>query len=283
MTGGSPLTLVARPSYQDGDGPISAVGESVPSDVQRQLDSLRGIASGVAHDLKNILQIIDSCTDLVSAAVGPNAWRLRLGELAGPDVVGADLKNIQLAVNRGVDLSNQLLALAGGEAAFPGRVEMGTVIGEVAGILRRTLVEGTELVTTVEPGIWPLSLLPGTLEQVLLNLAANARYAMKWGGTLTIEAENVPGCRRDQRRVRLQVSDTGVGMSAETMSHVLEPFFTTKPSGEGTGLGLASVGRIVTAARGTIEMASERGKGTTVTITLPTHRGPAVPLTIARV
>jgi hypothetical protein len=120
-------------------------------------------------------------------------------------------------------------------------------------------------------GTWPILFDPSQFEQVLLNLAVNARYAMKGGGILTIAAENVleslPGHGRGL--VRIRVSDTGLGMSPDTMSHAFEPFFTTKPTCEGTGLGLASAYGTITGAGGTIEIDSELGRGTTITIDLP--------------
>jgi hypothetical protein len=145
-------------------------------------------------------------------------------------------------------------------------------------LLRRTLGEHIDLVTILEPHLWVVKADPGQLEQVLVNLAVNARDAMPVGGHLTIDTGLVPADDSSVlvseglgpgAYVRIRVSDTGTGMPREVIEQAFEPFFTTKPSGQGTGLGLATVYGIVVQAGGTVQIFSEPGLGTTITILLP--------------
>jgi CheY-like chemotaxis protein len=154
-------------------------------------------------------------------------------------------------------------------------------------MLRRTLGEHIELVTSLAGDLWPVLADPGQLEQVLVNLALNARDAMPAGGTLTIDTSNITvdddtiaggSQARKGRNVRLRVGDTGTGIPADVGQHVFEPFFTTKPDGGGTGLGLATVYGILTQADGDIRIYSESGHGTTFTITLPITAEAAAPV-----
>jgi CheY-like chemotaxis protein len=157
-------------------------------------------------------------------------------------------------------------------------MNINSVVMELAPLLQRTLGEHIELIASPGPDLWPVMIDAGQLSQVLTNLAVNSRDAMPKGGKLTIDAENVdvdlafaaarpslePG-----RYVRLRVSDTGSGMDKNTLEHAFEPFFTTKPRGQGTGLGLATVYGIVTQAGGHIDVYSELGLGTRVSVLLP--------------
>ncbi len=185
------------------------------------------------------------------------------------EAVRSDVDQILLAVERGAELAFRLLAFAGREVFQPRALNIKSVVDEVAALLERSLGEHVELVVTVNEQTWPILFDPGLLEQVLLNLAVNARYALADGGTLTIEADNIPGHGPASNHVRIRVTDDGVGMSADTLERVFEPFFTTKPLGEGTGMGLASSYGLITRAGGTIGIESEPGHGTTVTIILP--------------
>jgi len=152
-------------------------------------------------------------------------------------------------------------------------------------MLRRTIGENVQLVTSMSAGLWPVLADPGRMEQVLVNLAVNARDAMPGGGTVTIDTANVTvdansvaggSPAREGRNVRLRVSDTGTGMPPEVAAHAFEPFFTTKSKGAGTGLGLATVFGILSQADGHIQIYSEHEKGTTISITLPvTDEAPA--------
>jgi CheY-like chemotaxis protein len=157
-------------------------------------------------------------------------------------------------------------------------VALNDVVGDMEQLLRRTLGEHIELNVSGAAGLWPITADPGQLEQVLVNLAVNARDAMPSGGTLAIETTNVevdedyasgrPGLTPG-RYVRLRVSDTGTGMDPVVVQHAFEPFFTTKPKGEGTGLGLATIYGVVTQAGGQAQIYSEPGVGTTLTTLWP--------------
>jgi CheY-like chemotaxis protein len=211
---------------------------------------------------------------------GGNDSRCRAGP--GParhlESATADLGQVKKAAERAAGLTHQLLVFARREVIRPQVLDLDTVITAVEELLRRTIGEHVELVASLAGDLWPILADPGQLEQVLVNLAVNARDAMPAGGTLTIDTSNITvdadtiagGSRaRKGRNVRLRVSDTGIGMPADVAAHVFEPFFTTKPDGGGTGLGLATVYGILTQADGDIRIYSEPGHGTTLTITLP--------------
>jgi CheY-like chemotaxis protein len=170
------------------------------------------------------------------------------------------------------------LAFARREVIRPQSLNVNAVVGELEPLLRRTLGEHIEFITSLDKALWPALMDPGQLEQVLTNLAINARDAMPKGGRLVIDSENVdvdityaagrtglaPG-----RYVRIRVTDTGTGMDAATLQRVFEPFFTTKPKGQGTGLGLATTYGIIKQAGGDVSIYSEVGVGTRVHVLLP--------------
>jgi PAS domain S-box-containing protein len=238
----------------------------------RRLESLGQLAGGVAHDFNNLLGVISSyaafAADEVRPAAGTEPWSSVL----------ADIEQVQLAAERASGLTHQLLAFARREVVQPRVLSLNKVVTGVLTLLRRTLGEHVELLTELEQGLDLVLADPGQLEQILVNLAVNARDAMPGGGTLAIETSNVrvdaayaadranlaPG-----RYVGLKVSDNGSGMSAEVIGRALEPFFTTKPKGQGTGLGLATSYGIVTQAGGDLRIYSEQGLGTTITVLLP--------------
>jgi signal transduction histidine kinase len=251
--------------------------ERLQAQAQR-LESLGQLAGGVAHDFNNLLAVILNYVSFVSEEVAAAT------AVAGPDPAShleaaqADLAQIKMAAERAAGLTHQLLVFARRDVIRPKVLDLGAVITSVEEMLRRTLGEHVELVTSLAGDLWPVLADPGQLEQVLVNLAVNARDAMPAGGTLTIDTSNVTvdadaiaggSQARKGRNVRLRVSDTGTGMAAEVAQHVFEPFFTTKPDGGGTGLGLATVYGILTQADGNIRIYSEPGTGTTFTITLP--------------
>ncbi|BCJ49194.1 hypothetical protein Asp14428_06690 [Actinoplanes sp. NBRC 14428] len=194
-----------------------------------------------------------------------------------------DIQQILRAARRGGDLTRQLLAFARQEVTRPQVLELTQVVRGVEDMLRRSIGEHITLnVHLADCG--PVLADPGQLEQVLVNLAVNARDAMPSGGTLTIETGSVL-VDSDYRvqgppvpageYARLRVSDTGTGMPRDVIDRVFEPFFTTKPQGQGTGLGLAMVYGIVTGAGGTVNIHSEEGMGTTISVLLPiTNRQP---------
>jgi signal transduction histidine kinase len=241
----------------------------------QRLESLGQLAGGVAHDFNNLIAVILSYTNFVSEELavppGPD-WPQRL------ESARSDLVQIRLAAERAASLTRQLLTFARREVVRPQVLDLDHVIIAVREMLRRTLGEHVELVTVLAGDLWPVLADPGQLEQVLVNLAVNARDAMPGGGTLTIETSNIVvdaetvagGSKaRQGKNVRLRVSDTGTGMTAGLIEHVFEPFFTTKEKGAGAGLGLATVYGILVQAEGQIQIYSELGVGTTFSITLP--------------
>jgi PAS domain S-box-containing protein len=237
-------------------------------DRAERLASIGELAGGIAHDFNNILCLIAPYAEMVADAITPEAVAARATDRDHWTAVRADVDQILLAVERGAELAFRLLAFAGREVFQPRALDVKSIVNEVAALLERSLGEHVEMVVNVGPETWPILFDPGLLEQVLLNLAVNARYALATGGTLTIDTENVLGST-GSKFVRIRVADDGVGMTADTLQRVFEPFFTTKPLGEGSGMGLASAYGMVTGAGGTIEITSVPDLGTTVTIVLP--------------
>jgi two-component system cell cycle sensor histidine kinase/response regulator CckA len=231
----------------------------------QRLESLGQLAGGIAHDFNNLLAVIlNYASFIVEDAAG-----------TPPSV---DAEQIARAARRGSDLTHQLLAVARREVIRPRPLNLNTVVTEVHQMLDRSLGEHIALTVRTTAGLPSVMADPGQLEQVLVNLAVNARDAMPTGGRLTIDtaqvdvdAEHAAGRAGLPlgRYVRLRVSDTGTGMPKEVIDKAFEPFFTTKPSGQGTGLGLATVYGIITQAGGTVQIYSEPGIGTTFTMLLP--------------
>ena len=238
----------------------------------QRMESLGKLAGGIAHDFNNILAIIVNYTEFAAE------------ESAGNPAVRADLEHVRTAADRAMNLTRQLLTFTRGDTIQPQDVDLNAAIAEVRAMLERTI--GEDIALYARPCEQPLTVHgdPGQLQQVLLNLAINARDAMPDGGTLVIEADaaeldgdelNMQPAVAAGSYARLQVSDTGEGMSAEVARHIFEPFYTTKPRGKGTGLGLATVYGIVTEAGGSINVFSELGVGTTFRIYLPVASGAA--------
>jgi len=241
----------------------------------QRLESLGQLAGGVAHDFNNLLGAIVNYAALAEREVadatrgdGGDRWQR----------VRRDLEQIQLAAERGSRLTHQLLSFARREIARPQVVSLNDTVREVERLLQRTLGEHIELDTSLAEDLRPTLVDPGHLEQVIVNLAVNARDAMPEGGTLRIRTDNVelaepvdPGQRGSPvgECVRLRVSDTGTGMSPDVAGRVFEPFFTTKPEGEGWGLGLATAHGLLTQAGGTIRVRTAPGQGSTFDIFLP--------------
>ncbi|MEN3361806.1 MAG: hypothetical protein V7637_5788, partial [Mycobacteriales bacterium] len=241
----------------------------------QRLESLGQLAGGVAHDFNNLLGAILNYAafveeELTAAAVLPG------GQSWIP--VCKDVEQIRRAAERATNLTHQLLAFGRREIVQPRVLDLNAIVTDVEQLLRRSLGEHIELTTSLADDLWPVFADPGQLEQVLVNLAVNARDAMPQGGTLTIDTANLDvdadyaagqhGVKAG-RHVRLRVSDTGTGMPRHVLDRVFEPFFTTKPKGEGTGLGLATIYGIVTQADGHAQIYSEPGLGTTFTALLP--------------
>jgi PAS domain S-box-containing protein len=238
----------------------------------RRLESVGQLAGGIAHDFNNILGVIMNYAEFVADELEPDSR------------AHGDVEEIRRAAERAAALTRQLLIFSRREVVKPEILDLIRLIGELENLLRRALGERVELDVVLDDELWAIEADPGQVEQVLVNLSVNARDAMPEGGRLLIEAENAelddefaymhpdtaPG-----RYVRLKVSDTGIGMDAETADRAFEPFYTTKS--DGTGLGLATVYGIVTGAGGRIDVYSEPGIGTTIKVHLPATAVVAAP------
>jgi len=240
----------------------------------QKLESIGRLAGGVAHDINNVLTVVLSYSDLVDAGLGKS------------HPLQAQLRQIRKAAERASNLTHRLLAFARKQIVEPRVINLGELAQNLDGMLRRLIGEDVELLTVTSPNLWSVKADPHQIEQVLVNLAVNARDAMPQGGTLRIETTNVvvdePFARRHPTlqvgdHVRLSVSDTGVGMDEHVMQHMFEPFFTTKEPGKGTGLGLATCYGIVQQLGGVIYPESELGKGTIFSVFIPRVDLPAEP------
>jgi PAS domain S-box-containing protein len=238
----------------------------------QRLESVGQLAGGVAHDFNNLLAVISNYAAFVGEAVATD------GLLVDRQSVCDDVRQIQLAAGRAAELTHQLLAFARRDVVQPRPLDLNEVITRVEQLLIRTLGEHVILKADLAPRLCAVLADPGQIEQVLVNLAVNARDAMPSGGTLVVQtsvaeidefhAAGRVGLPSGQYAC-VKVSDTGVGMPRDVVDRAFEPFFTTKPKGEGTGLGLATVYGIVTQAGGYVQIYSEPDIGTTVTILLP--------------
>jgi PAS domain S-box-containing protein len=240
----------------------------------RQSERLEGIgrlAGGIAHDFNNILAVVMNYSQFVEDT------------LPAESEVRDDVVQIRLAAERGATFTRQLLTFAHRGAVNPQDVQLNTVISDLRTMLRRTIPQSVKIDLQLAPDLWTTRIDVGQLEQLLLNLIVNAADAMPDGGTVLVETANVelnglgptastltPG-----RYVRLEVTDTGLGMSKEVVARAFEPFFTTKPQGKGTGLGLATAYGIVQQAEGGIAIQSVVAQGTTVRVHLPAQVGVA--------
>jgi len=267
---------VYRTTTADGGFVVSSVdvtqrarAEAMFRQIQK-MESIGQLTGGVAHDFNNLLQIVASNIDLVRASPDDprNPQRLDLA------MAGAE---------RGARLTRQLLAFARRQPLEPRPTNLGRLVGDMTEMIRRSLGEAIEVETVTAGGLWSAMADPGQMENAILNLAINARDAMPDGGQLTIEVANasldetyaadhsevMPG-----QYVMLAVSDTGMGMTPEVVARAFEPFFSTKPDGQGTGLGLSQVYGYAKQLGGHVKIYSEPGHGTTVKMYLPRTRQP---------
>lgn len=237
----------------------------------QKMEAIGKLTGGVAHDFNNLLQIIRGNLELL------------VRDVAGNDRAERRVHNALTGVVRGAKLASQLLAFGRRQPLEPRPLNLGRVIRELDDMLQRALGEGIELEAVTAGGLWNCLADPTQVENAILNLAINARDAMNGSGKLTIEAGNasldddyiaqhsdvLPG-----QYVMIAVTDTGCGIPADTLEQVFEPFFSTKPEGEGTGLGLSMVYGFVKQSGGHVKIYSEVGHGTTVRLYLPRTRRP---------
>jgi two-component system, cell cycle sensor histidine kinase and response regulator CckA len=236
----------------------------------QKMEALGRLSGGIAHDFNNLLGVIIGYTDVLEVPLIEEELRFK------------SVREIKKAGQRAASLTRQLLAFSRQQVLEPKVLDLNVVVADVEKMLRRVIGEDIELITRLGTSLGRVMADQGQIEQVIMNLAANARDAMPNGGRLTIETANVkldettvpqaPEARRGPY-VLLSVSDSGIGMDTETQAHIFEPFFTTKERGRGTGLGLATVYGVVKQSNGYIEVSSEPAKGTQFKIYLPLVEG----------
>jgi PAS domain S-box-containing protein len=276
-TGRLSSLMLNLPSIEEARAALAAKEEATTQLQHAQkMEALGKLAGGVAHDFNNRLLIIIGCTELLRRELPAGS----------PLVDSADM--VLTSAQRAADLTRQLLAYSRHQVLAPESFDLNEAVERMRQMLARAMGEHVRLTTTLEARN-PVFSDPGQLEQVILNLAINARDAMPGGGTLTLATADRTvlaggdgggggggdGALAPGHYVTLSITDTGVGIPAEVLPRIFEPFFTTKPVGQGTGLGLSMVEGIVKQSRGSVRVSSRIGRGTTFTITLP--RGGALP------
>lgn len=244
----------------------------------QKLEAIGRLAGGIAHDFNNILTAIMGYSALLQAGLGER------------DPLRLEVEEIKKAVRRASSLIQQLLAFSRRQVLQLKVLDLNAVVMNIQQLLQRLIGEDIELVILPAPALRHVKADPGQIEQVLMNLALNARDAMPKGGKLTIETANVTVDEAFARRhlispgpyAMLSVTDTGLGMDADIQAHIFEPFFTTKEPGKGTGLGLATVYGIVKQSGGNVFVYSEPGRGATCKIYLPRVDEPLTALEAAK-
>ena len=233
----------------------------------QKMEAVGRLAGGIAHDFNNVLTTIIGYSDLVLGSPEGST---------GP--VAEDLTEIKAAAQRASALTKQILAFSRRQALRPQVLSLNRIVSDIERMLARTIGADIQLITKLDPDPWLVDVDEHQFVQILLNLAVNARDAMPRGGTLTVETANVDldeaFCQthpdaQPGSYVMVAVTDTGTGMDEGTLAHAFEPFYTTKPTGEGTGLGLATVYGVVAQSGGHTYVESELGRGTRFTIYLP--------------
>ncbi|MFL5082035.1 MAG: PAS domain S-box protein, partial [Microvirga sp.] len=224
----------------------------------QKMEALGQLTGGVAHDFNNLLMIVSGHVHTLKKLVADDQKGVRAAEA------------IELAARRGESLTRQLLSFSRRQMLTPVVAGVGERLEAVRPLIASSIGAQVRLAAVVPPELWPVRVDLAEFELALINLALNARDAMPTGGTLTIST-----ARGDGDTVLLSVSDTGTGMSAEVADRAFEPFFTNKPEGKGTGLGLAMVYGVITGAGGNVDLETAEGEGTTLTLSLPATDEPA--------
>ena len=226
----------------------------------RRLEAVGRLAGGVAHDFSNILAVISGYSELMLKRMDPT------------DPLRTGAESIRKAAVWGLNLTQHMLTTSRVTVPVPSTLDVNPIAAGVLRTLHPLLGERVEVVLQLDPQVGRVTVNAGQLEQTLMNLVLNARDAMPGGGRITIETGNVERAGSPAgplRAVFVRVSDTGCGMDSATLSRAFEPYFTTKPPGKGTGLGLATVFAFVTQSGGHVDVASEVGRGSTFTLYLP--------------
>jgi PAS domain S-box-containing protein len=270
----------AVPFRQEPDGPF--VQLAITRDISehrrleaqlrqsQKMEAVGRVAGGVAHDFNNLLTVINGYSDLLLASAPAD----------GPDHLM--LEQVRKAGDRAAGLTQQLLAFSRRQVFEAKVLDLNELLANEETMLPRLIGEDVDVRLVPAPGIWPVLADPGQIQQVIMNLAVNARDAMPEGGTLTFETANIEldeSTRLLHPEVKpgpyvwLSVTDTGCGMDDATIAHIFEPFFTTKGPDKGTGLGLSVVYGIVKQSGGYVYVSSEPGQGTTFNVYLPRHQG----------
>jgi two-component system cell cycle sensor histidine kinase/response regulator CckA len=240
----------------------------------QRMEAIGQLAGGIAHDFNNLLAVIMGCVDIIAE------------ELPAGHAQARKLEMIRNASSSAADLVRQLLAFSRQQMVQPLVIDVREIIERTQAMLERIIGDDIEFKVLIEDSVGSIKADPGQIEQVLLNLAVNARDAMPKGGRLTVRASNVELDGSDKKKhdpvvpgqyVMLSIEDTGCGMDLKTQARIFDPFFTTKAVGKGTGLGLATVYGIVKQTGGYIWVYSEVGQGTVFNVYLP-RMGKAVPL-----
>jgi signal transduction histidine kinase len=229
----------------------------------QKMEAVGQLTGGLAHDFNNLMTIV----------VG-NLERLE-DTFRDDPAISRSIRGAMEGATRGAALTQKLLAFGRRQSLLPRRIDVNELVGGMADLLRRAIGENIPVELELGAGVWPVEVDPNQLENVLLNLAVNARDAMPKGGRLSIQSRNVMdpliGEVTSARGAfaMLSISDNGHGMSADTLSRAFEPFFTTKPLGEGSGLGLSQVYGFIKQSNGYIDIVSTLGSGTTIKMYLP--------------
>jgi signal transduction histidine kinase len=287
------LIGAGRVQLDDHGEPVRAVGISMDVTERRALEdqyqqaqkmeAIGRLAGGVAHDFNNLLTAILGYCELLLADFGPDDRR------------HADITEIQKAGTRAAGLTRQLLAFSRKQIIEPTLLDLNVVVADLRAMLGRLIGEDVKIVLDLQPALAFVKADRGQVEQIVMNLAVNARDAMPSGGTLTIETANANLDEHYAKRhptakpgpyVVLSVTDTGIGMTPQVQARLFEPFFTTKGPGKGTGLGLATVHGIVARSGGSVNVHSDVGRGTSFKVYFPqtdaTERAAQAPPPVAR-